>query len=349
MSAQDQPSATETVAQAIETKSLSRVFNAYVSETVRYIPEMAGHFAILNVTAAQVHMDIDPQKAGFKNQEALMDYMSQLQTTYAPHATSVAHFDGGLGDDGTRRNLAVLVYNGPLHMQMFADTIRDPLKNIVGIMDHELGHILVEGAYYYTNRHSPTEILYAEAAADTYAGIRHISRFGGTGDDIRQLSWQRAKHMIEYGDDAHFTALSLDRLAELVDKHDISAVSPYQAVDLSARIASETAPHSSAIANASRFLPQVKQNIVQTRGYEEALKPLADKVLKGDMDYMASKIADKYLSHFLMEEVQYNGKPVLLDGPYWDKVRIALCNNQTAQDSLGVLHGLPVKQKPPSI
>ncbi len=342
MSAQDQPSAQETVAEAIESKSLSRVFNAYVKETVRYIPEMTGHFAILNVPESRVHMDIDPKKAGFTDKKELMDYMAELKAIYSPHETSVAHFDG-------KRNLAILVYNGPLHMQMFADPIRDPLKNIVGIMDHEFGHITVEGAYYYSNRHSATEILYAEAAADVYAGIRHISRFGGTGDDIRQLSWQRAKYMIEHGDNLHFTALSLDRLADLVDGYDLSKVTPYQAVDLSARTASETAPHSATINNASRFLPPVDQNVMKGQGYEAALKPLADKIIKGNMDYMASKIADKYLSPFLMEEVQYKGKPVLLDGAYWDKVRIALCNSQTSQDKLGVLHGLPVKQKPPSV
>lgn len=344
MSALDQqPQAhngTESIAQAIESQSLSRVFNAYVAEVKQQVPEMRGHFAILNIAESRVHMDIDLQKSGFKDHAELMDYMSKLQATYAPHQTSVAHFDG-------KHNLGVLVYNGPKHMQMFADPVKDPLKNIVSIMDHEFGHMTVEGAYYYSNRHSPTEIIYAEGAADVYAGLRHISRFGGSGDDIRYLSWQRSKHLVENGHTSHFTSLSLDKLADLADAYDLSGLSAHQAIELSARIASETAPHAATLKEASRFLPHINPQDVQVKGYESALKPLGDKILHGDMDYMAAKIADRFLSPFLMEQVVFKGKPVLLDGPYWDKVRIALCDHNMAQEKLGVLQGMPARPKAP--
>lgn len=333
---------TETVVAALESKSLKRVFNAYVKETMQQVPEMRGHFAILNIPHNCVHMDIDLAKAGFTDREELKQYMGQLHKTYENLHTSVAHYD-------SNRNLGILVYNGPKHMQMFSDPLHDPLKNIVNIMDHEFGHMTVEGAYYYSNRHSPTEIIYAEGAADVYAGLRHIARFNGTGDDIRQLSWQRAKDLLESGHVSHFTSLSLDRLADLADEFDLSGLSAHEAVTLSARIASETAPHVTAVREASRFLPQMNREEIRDKGYEAVLKPLGDKIIRGELDYLAGKIADRFISPFLMEEVIYKGKPVLLDGPYWDKVRIALFDRNSSQEKLGVLQGLPARPKAPGV
>lgn len=340
MRAPDTSSARNSVAEAVKTGSLSAVFNAYVHETVTNIPELSGHFAVLNIPESRVHMDITPHAAGFQSRAEVRDYMDNLFHSYAHYGSSFAHFDG-------KHNLAVVVYNGPDHLSLFADSVADNLKNIVGIADHEVGHLLIEGGYYYTNKHSETEILYAEAGADVFAGLRHLARFDGTSDDIRQLSWQRTKYMIEHQATCHFTSPSLNYLADLADTHDLSKLSMRQAVDLAARIASETAPHAAMVKNASRFLPKISEASAKEQGYAAALKPLADRVLKGNMDYMAGKVADNYLSPFLMEEVIFKGKPVLLDGPYWDKVRIALYHQRESHEKMGVLQGMPAKQKPP--
>lgn len=333
----------ETVSAAVERKSLSGVFNAFTRETTRDFPEIAGHFAILNISEGLVHMSIDPAKAGFDNKKELLDYLGKLMVSYENIDTSVAHFDGA-------RNLALLVYNGPHHAQMFADPVRENLKNIVGIMDHELGHMLVEGAYYYSNRHSPTEIIYAETGADVYAGLRHLSRFMGSADDIEFLAWQRTKALLEHGDSGHFTSFGLDRLAKLARLNDLSAVPARQAVDLAARIASETAPHESVVSGIVSTLPAMRGSDFRRATPEEVLRPMAEKILSGQLGYHSARAADAYISPYLMEQVIMNGKqPLLLNGPYWDKVRIALFDMNEKTQEQGLLRGINAKPKTPGV
>jgi hypothetical protein len=333
----------ESVAEAVERKSLSGVFNAFTRETTQAFPEIAGHFAILIIPEGRVHMDIDPAKAGFDNQKDLVAYLGGVMASYENIGTSVAHFDGA-------RNLALLVYNGPHHLQMFADPVRDNLKNIVGIMDHELGHMLVEGAYYYSNRHSPTEIIYAETGADVYAGLRHLSRFMGSADDIGVLAWQRTKALLENGDGGHFTSFGLDRLAELARLNDLSAVPARQAVDLAARIASEAAPHASVVDGIISTLPAISDRDFRRGSPEEALRPMAEKILSGQLGYHSARAADTYISPYLMEEVILNGKqPILLNGPYWEKVRVALFDMNEKTQEQGILRGINAKPKVPGV
>lgn len=343
MIASDSNPAQETVAEAVERKSLSGVFNAFTRETTQAFPELSGHFAILNIPEGLIHMDIDPAKAGFSNQRDLVQYLSGIMASYENIGTSVAHFDGP-------RNLALLVYNGPHHLQMFADPVRDNLKNIVGIMDHELGHMLVEGAYYYSNRHSETEIIYAETGADVYAGMRHLSRFMGRADDIEYLSWQRTKALLEHGDSGHYTSIGLDRLAELARLNDMSAIPAREAVVLAARIASEASPHETAVRGIVQSLPALSGGDFRRMPAEDALRPLAEKVLSGTLGYHSARAADTYMSPYLMEHVIMHGKDtVLLNGPYWDKVRIALCDLNRQREEQGILRGMPVKPKTPSV
>ncbi|HCS22175.1 MAG TPA: hypothetical protein DIW20_00375 [Rhodospirillaceae bacterium] len=329
--------ANETVVEAVERKSLSGVFNAFVRETKQELPEISGHFAILNIPEAKVHMDISLEKAGFKDKAALDDYLGGLYSAYKDSGTSVAHFDGS-------RNLAILVYNGPKHMQMFADPVRDNLKNIVGIMDHELGHMLVEGGYYYGNRFSLTEIIHAETGADIYAGLRHISRFAGSFMDIETLSWQRTKDLLEVGAVSHFTSFGLDKLAALAEENDLSGIKAHQAVQLATRIASEASPHEKTVQGIAQTFTAFSEEDFKRLGAERALRPIAEKILSGELGYFSGRVADKYMAPYLMEQVIMNGKePVLLNGPYWDSVRMALFDMNEQTRKQGLLHGMPVK------
>jgi|GEM_PF-2399370 len=335
--------ANETVVEAVERKSLSGVFNAYVRETVREIPEIAGHFAILNIPEAQVHMDISLEKAGFKNERELSDYIGGLYASYEKMGTSVAHFDGS-------RNLAILVYNGPKHMQMFADPVKEDIKNIVGIMDHELGHMLVQGAYYYSDRFSLTQIIYAETGADVFAGLRHISRFAGSFEDIETLSWQRTKDLLERKSVSHFTSFGLDKLAELAEHNDLSGIKAADAVVLASRIASEASPHEDVVKGIARSFTAFDEAEFKRRGAEMALRPIAEKILSGELGYFSGRVADKYMAPYLMEQVIMNGKePILLNGPYWDSVRMALFDMNEQTRKQGLLHGMPAKPKAPGV
>jgi len=335
--------ANETVVEAVERKSLSGVFNAYVRETVREIPEIAGHFAILNIPEAQIHMDISLEKAGFKNERELSDYIGGLYTAYEKMGTSVAHFDGS-------RNLAILVYNGPKHMQMFADPVKEDIKNIVGIMDHELGHMLVQGAYYYSDRFSLTQIIYAETGADVFAGLRHISRFAGSFEDIETLSWQRTKDLLERKSVSHFTSFGLDKLAELAEHNDLSGIKAADAVVLASRIASEASPHEDVVKGIAGSFTAFDEAEFKRRGAEMALRPIAEKILSGELGYFSGRVADKYMAPYLMEQVIMNGKePILLNGPYWDSVRMALFDMNEQTRKQGLLHGMPAKPKAPGV
>jgi len=330
----------ETVVEAVERKSLSGVFNAFVRETVREVPTLAGQFVILNIPENRIHMDVDHAKAGFDSEAALVNYLSKIQASYAPQHTSFAHYDA-------KTKLAMIIYNGPDNFQMFANPKTEPHKTVANIMDHELGHLLVRGAYYSTS--SGTDILYAEAAADSFAGLRHISRFGGDAKDMTSLSWQRARSLLEDGDKWHFTSFTLGALAYMARDTDLSALDIEDAARLAARIASETTPHKQVVENlCETFAPLTRQAIAE-KGYDQALRPLMDAFLSSSgAGYFTGRLLNIFLSPMLNGEIKFESGPLVLEGPYWDNVRQALKTQNEARQQQGIFMGLPVKPKTPT-
>jgi len=104
------------------------------------------------------------------------------------------------------------------------------------VLDHELGHrILRNGSYANaSSRH------HAECAADAYAMLRHIQRFGKDTNFVKNYAGRRSNLLVLYGDTKHYSKFTVDRVIELARETDVTGLSLQETAELAAKIADDT-------------------------------------------------------------------------------------------------------------
>lgn len=101
----------------------------------------------------------------------------------------------------------------------------------VYVLDHEIGHHVVKNGRNH-GRHL------GEAAADAYASLRHIQRYGQATDFFEYLN--KASMLVLGHSRIHYTRDTMMRVKELAWEQDISKLSLQETAALAERIAQET-------------------------------------------------------------------------------------------------------------
>jgi len=318
-----------------EERSLREIFNAALIEAHQQFPELRGKLAVYNLVDNRLHGGVDLAAAGLKDEKTLRSFLEKAKKTAEKANSSVALQE---------KELKLIVYEQRSlvsHLFTRADQPQD--MRVLATFDHELGHLLVTDAMKYTTL---SEQLYAESAADTYAVIRNIQRFGSKAIGTDVLSWQRAAAFIETGSQSHFTSFTLDAFAKVQGKIDFSALTPQQSLQLARRFALEHTPHESTMRGlAEAFAPYRAASKKTPEDREAALKLLAEITL-GDAvkGYYTFRLGARMLSRYLNDGVSVNGTRIQLRGDDWDRIRRAMRQRelQIARDE--ILAGFPLKK-----
>lgn len=107
-----------------------------------------------------------------------------------------------------------------------------PLEmELTAAFDHEVGHMLVPGGHQ-----EDLSSHYQECAAEAYALIRHVQRYG-TGTDIFEVSHVYAMSQLLEGSAHYYVAGVIDKVLSLSRSVDLSALTPQQTVTLAGSIA----------------------------------------------------------------------------------------------------------------
>jgi hypothetical protein len=102
---------------------------------------------------------------------------------------------------------------------------------LIKTLDHELYHLI--DTSYKLFQHE------RESAADAYAMLRHIQRFGKIADYEGDMAKRRARQIILRSDPDHYTSDSLERAIQISEERDISGLSLQKTVALAEEIAHE--------------------------------------------------------------------------------------------------------------
>jgi len=311
-------------------KSLTEVFNREVHKAVEDFPELKGRFLFINLPDEQTVVSIEPGRTGLRSKWELQEIADDISNAAAKARSSMASKIPQL-------DLNVMVYT-PLPFKMFTGKDQSHEMETMAVFDHELGHLVVGGAFF------SKDSCYRETAADAYAVMRHIQRYGDDSKAIEKAGWRRAFDFVMSGDRGHFTTLALDEIANLRDKLDIAAMTPDQTIKLAQRIALEHTPHFDATDTISAAFRPVRQAMQGTGDIETALKALADIALASDNAYYTFKIGSRVLKPFLNDEVRSaDGEIYKLQGKYWDDVRAEMTAKEKQLKDDGILFGMPLK------
>ena len=180
---------------------------------------------------------------------------------------------------------------------------------------HETGHALI-----------PCDPLSAEFAADAYAALRLLQRFG---DEARpflsMLSWARAVGSVFNGAD-HLTTTVLDKIiADSALHKNFSGLSPDATITLAKTYARDWKPAGTIIIEAENTLVQARDGKI--------FKPdlLAATCLSSPVNdftfYIATRIIKPYLD---MDEVVCNGDAACLTGKQKDDYRAVIADRMLA-------------------
>lgn len=311
-------------------KSLSDIFNHEVTRALKEYPHLRGRFAMINAPDNEIYADIDPQQSGFRNEGELNHYLGKL-------ANDGIKMKSSLASRNLDANLDVIVY-APLPFKLFSGPKDAPEVEALAVFDHELGHLVVGGGFH------SKDPCYRECAADTFAAVRHMQRYGEDTDFIARGGWRRAYDFVMSGSAMHFTTLALDELNRIKGKVDFKAMTPAETTLLAQRVALEHVPHPDIINSVARSFHPVRQTLKRTGDHEAALRALADITLENENAFYIFRIGSRVLEPFLAGKIQ----GVKLEGQHWDDVRARMDKHMQRLDAKGILIGIPLKtEKPP--
>lgn len=308
------------------TPSLRDVFNREVRKAAEDFPALKGRFLFVNADDGQTIAAIEPGKTGLQGTNDIGIIAAKMAEGVKESGTPIATKMADI-------NLDVLVFTN-LPYRMFAGIDQPGEMETVAAFDHELGHLLVPGAF------SSNDKLYRETAADCFAALRHIQRYGDDSRAIQRAGWHRAFSFVLSGDAEHFTSFALDEIGRLRGTLDIAALTPAQTVAFAQLLAEEFTVHADVMAALEGKFAPARQLLQETHDIGRALKAIADIALAGD--WHAYRLGSRALEPLLHGDVP----TVDLSGADWDAVRASMKEKDAQFQRDGLLAGLPLKNPP---
>lgn len=188
-------------------------------------------------------------------------------------------------------------------------------QEVLFVLDHEIGHLVVEGGFY-----SARDFM-REACADTYALMRASQRWGDMAPFLRANRFKRAFDMAFKGRMSHFTLPATAALADLAPTLDLPSMKPLEVAALAQRLMLENTPKGVDLAEAVLALNSVKAVYDgNDDNIEEAARLLARLAESGTLPPLAQMTAHLVLRELLSGDMLVHGKPVTLQGTRWNRV-----------------------------
>jgi hypothetical protein len=312
---------------------LREIFNREAHRALEDFPQLQGRFIFIDAPDNIAITDLDRAALGLQSDRALDRLLSEMKHAAEKAGSSMAT---KLGNN----DLDLMVYT-PLPFKLFTGKDQPGEMEIMATFDHELGHLVVKGAYF------SEDSTLRESAADAFAVLRHIQRYGDKSEAIDRGGWRRAFDFIMSGDAGHFTTLVVDEVEALKDRLDIRAMTPQQTAELAGRIALQFTPHMDVTNEAAHSFEPVRRVMRRTGSLEAGLEKLAETVLSPDVEYHTFKIGARALQRFLDDKIVTPEGPFLLRGRFWDGVRRDLDARLDQHDREGLLLGMPLKGQTP--
>lgn len=217
-----------------------------------------------------------------------------------------------------------------------------PDRDLMHAFDHELAHATIRDGLY-VSKATAADANLGECIADAYAALRLYQRCGNAAADIRDLIEARTLHLVFDDAQTHFTAPVLERIIEQSEIIDYAALLPRETMDLARRLALLHAPNPGVTERLANSFAGFLKGAAPERS--DSLLPFAEAVLKTPFPpvFLYGSTA---LSALLSGQIEWNKRPVRLEGPAWDAVREKLATRMAAYQTEGDLFGLRLPKRP---
>ncbi len=207
--------------------ALARQLNQSATAARKTWPEKLENLLVLVLPlAARIDISVDAPKCLTKNvvgvQQAVSYATDYLRST---HASGFANRDYFMNDGAFVPLVALQDCAG-------ISSLKDiKAMNVLHIFDHEIGHLVVKGGY----PDFESEGHLGECAADAYAMLRHIQRFGLQSGFFEY--YKRADQVVLGISPIHYTNIVNEKVKQVAESRDISRLSLRETAKLAGEIA----------------------------------------------------------------------------------------------------------------
>jgi hypothetical protein len=200
------------------------------------------------------------------------------------------------------------IFAGNLAKNLFQGFSTDPEKATMGMLDHEIGHLVVKHAAGKTR-----SLIDKETRADVYASLRALQRFGG--EEAADLGFHRLNVFLDSANDIDYlTSFAVDRV--IIDSQTANFISltPKQTADLAAHYAEKYLP-------SDTVLNQLKQDFSVLKE-DYTLSKISEVTLAAPVDSLTFYIGARALNANmrLYEDHLFKGA----DAEKWHAIRTTL-------------------------
>jgi hypothetical protein len=220
-------------------QSLAQEFNDTAAAAYAAFPEQLARLVILLTPDTDTPVYVSPQvadeltKSTAEIREAVAKYTGVLK---ANNASGLAEYKASLA--GTPVNLIAL--DSKNIMGIFTERFTKEMRAIFNL-DHEIGHHIIRNGT--PSLEKGVTLHKSECAADAFAMLRHIQRYGKNTDRAGNRSENIAYCITLLSDMVHYTSAALQQAFEVADKmgDDFFKLSLHETAELAATIADDTA------------------------------------------------------------------------------------------------------------
>ena len=133
-----------------------------------------------------------------------------------------------------RKRINLIAVNHEIRRAFFSERYT-PEMRFAYILDHEIGHHILQNGMFSLG----VSAQQSESAADAFAILRHIQRYGKDTDNAGGEAGRVAHRLVLCGDSEHYSSDSIERAIEYANEIDISGLSLRETAALAEKISRE--------------------------------------------------------------------------------------------------------------
>lgn len=214
-----------------------------------------------------------------------------------------------INEKNLKFNLATMRFN------LFSTNLE---KDLMGAIDHEIGHIVVKRSFTINNT-TPD----GETRADVYAGLRAMQRFGKNDPDAADTGFSRLSYFLSHPETTtHLTTLAVDRMKLDSRTADFISLTPKQTAKLAAHYAEKFVPTGREIKQLKKDFAAIAKRPSIRADNLSTLRKISNITFAAPVDsltfYMGARTLNVYMK--LYEGSIFRGE----DGDQWRRIRTAL-------------------------
>ncbi len=201
---------------------------------------------------------------------------------------------------------ALLFYSGDQALEIFSKS--NPDAAAFATFDHELGHLLTKGGFA-----AGKDMPLREVAADSYAIIRNIQRFGkdkATGD---HAGFKRAFNFVMHDNPFYLTTFAIDAIMADRNRVDFSKLTPQETLDTADEYAKKHCLSEAEHMKLHKYFFPVRGMLAAYGDMDGALKQMTTLILREQAPPAAF-----YLGKRIIDGLTAEGQ---LAGLEWDAIR----------------------------